>query len=466
MIFALKRTPHAGTPIPLRLPGPLLALLALGGVVGAMGGCGSPKSGHAYGLDERAPATAYLNMPHLGSGSMPPLLSQTGAFKDTRNLEPAYGLIPYDLVVAFWSDGAVKTRWVSVPGKIDFAPTGEWRFPKGTVFVKTFELPTDADQGAGKRRLETRLLVCDASGGVYGVVYKWRPDNSDAELLTGSLTEDITIRTATGETRQAWYYPSRKDCLTCHTSNAGGVLGVKTRQLNHNFAYPTGVTDNELRTWNHLGLFTPSFEESQLGRFSALAASNDASRTLEDRARSYLDANCSQCHRPGGTVAYFDARYDTPLDKQGLVNGPVVIDEGIDRPRVIAPHDIWRSIAFMRIDTNADLRMPPLARETIDQRGIELMRQWIESLPGREVLAPPTIEPAGGNFRTAVAVTLGAAEPGADIRYTLDGSEPGISDARFDKPIKLTTTTVLRARAYKDGFTHSITTQQLFVIGQ
>ena len=160
------------------------------------------------------------------------------------------------------------------------------------------------------------------------------------------------IKSATGEIQeQTWYYPSRQDCLTCHTASAGGVLGVKTRQLNRSFTYPTGVADNELRTWNHLGLFAPAFKDAEVGEFPALAAIDDTTRSLEDRARSYLDANCAQCHRPGGTVANFDARYDTPLEKQALIDGPVLIDQGIDRPRVISPHDIWRSIAYMRIDT-------------------------------------------------------------------------------------------------------------------
>ena len=95
------------------------------------------------------------------------------------------------------------------------------------------------------RRLETRLLVCNADGGVYGVVYKWRADLSDADLLETNLTESIPIRTAAGVRTQSWYYPSRKDCLDCHTANAGYVLGPKTRQLNRDYIYPSGVTDNE-----------------------------------------------------------------------------------------------------------------------------------------------------------------------------------------------------------------------------
>jgi mono/diheme cytochrome c family protein len=208
---------------------------------------------------------------------------------------------------------------------------------------------------------------------------------------------------------------------------------------------------------------------SPVGRIASPATPQtpaEYSRSLEDRARSYLDANCAQCHRPGGTIANFDARFDTPLADQALIDGPVVIDQRIDRPRVISPHDIWRSIAYMRVATVGDIRMPPLARETIDEKGVQLLGEWINSLPGRTVLPPPSIAPQGGTFTGPVEVTLQAAEPGAEIRYTLDGTVPGISDRLYDSPIKLSAPTVLRARAFKDGFTRSVATQQVFIIAK
>jgi uncharacterized repeat protein (TIGR03806 family) len=421
-----------------------------------------------YGLASRVETSPYLRMPSRADGAIPPLLSQTGVFSDTPKRIASPGLIPYDLNEAFWSDGAAKMRWISVPkGKIAFSPTGEWRFPAGTVFVKNFDLSTDAGPAGVLRRLETRILVRDSEGGVYGVVYKWRADGSDADLLTGAETEAIPVKAAGGEDRrQTWYFPSRQDCLTCHTANAGGVLGVKTRQINRSFTYASGVTDNELRAWNHIGLFEPAINEDAIRTYPALVAAGDTSRSLEDRARSYLDANCAQCHRPGGTIANFDARFDTPLADQALIDGPVVIDQRIDRPRVISPHDIWRSIAYMRVATVGDIRMPPLARETIDEKGVQLLGEWINSLPGRAVLPPPSIAPQGGTFAGPVEVTLQAGEPGAEIRYTLDGTVPGTSDRLYDSPIRLSAPTVLRARAFKDGFTRSVAAQQVFIIGK
>lgn len=428
--------------------------------------CSSPASSGVskpYGLDSR-PAPRVLSMPANSRGDFPRLLSETGAFQSVRDFVPEKSLIPYDLIVPFWSDGAVKTRWISVPHeKIKFSPIGEWVFPTGTVFVKTFELPLDENHPNAKRRLETRFIVRDDAGGVYGVTYKWRADNSDADLLETNLTEAITIKTATGVRTQMWYYPSRQDCLQCHSANAGYILGAKTRQLNRDFTFPSGVTDNELRTWSHLGLFDTNLDEASLSQLPALARMDDIHRSLEDRARSYLDANCAHCHRPHGTVAYFDARYDTPLAKQGLIDGPVLIDQRIDNPRIIAPRDIWRSILFMRADTVEALKMPPVARNEVDEAGMKLLRQWIESLPGPPVLPPPMISPAGGNFDKPVEVTL-ASEQGAVIRYTLDGTVPTKSDALYDKPFKLTASTILRVKAFKPGFTRSITSQEIFVV--
>ena len=445
----------------------ILAAALLASAAASAGAAGAAPQ--PYGLKAYAAPPPWLGMPHNVDGPMPALLSQTGAFKDVRTLSMAPGLIPYDLIVPFWSDGATKIRYMALPRgtKIGFSPDGEWSFPPGTVFVKNFEIATDEAHPQNRRRLETRLLVRDDRGGVYGVDYKWRADGSDADLLSGSQTENLTIRGADGSTRvQPWYYPTRENCLTCHNARAGGVLGVKARQLNHDLTYPGGVRDNELRTLNHLQLLDPAVTDAELRTLPTLAALDEDSRSIEDRARSYLDANCAHCHRPGGTVAYFDARYTTPLDKQQLLNGPVLINQGIDRPHVVSPHDIWRSIAYMRVSTNGDIRMPPLGRTTVDEHGVQLLHDWITSLPGKDVLVPPKIAPEGGSFAGAVSVTLSSPDAGAQIRYTLDGSVPGPDDPLYSDPIKVTGPTVVRARAYKDGMTRSITAESVFIVGQ
>src|SRR6185437_1294833 len=148
----------------------------------------------------------------------------------------------------------------------------------------------------------------------------------------------------------------------------------KTRQMNRDFRYASGVIDNQLRAWNHLGLFDTNLNETELSHLPRLADLSDTTRSLEDRARSYLDANCAQCHRPHGTVAYFDARFDTPLAKQGLIDGPVLIDQRIDRSRVVAPNDIWRSILLLRASSVDGLKMPPLAHNRVDESGMALLR--------------------------------------------------------------------------------------------
>ena len=63
-----------------------------------------------YAIASRIEAHPYLRMPARPDGPIPKLLSQTGAFKDTPRLVPSDALLPYDLIVPFWSDGAEKQR--------------------------------------------------------------------------------------------------------------------------------------------------------------------------------------------------------------------------------------------------------------------------------------------------------------------------------------------------------------------
>lgn len=422
-----------------------------------------------YGIERRSPTPAYLGIAGLEQGQFPSRLSQTEAFQDTARLVPSPTLIPYQLNVPFFSDDAIKTRWVSIPDSssgapapIDFSATGEWKFPPGTVFIKHFELGTDETAPGVRRRLETRLLVVDSHGGIQVATYKWRPDGTDAELLSTNLTELIQIRTASGLRTQTWNYPGRQDCRTCHTDLNGGVLGVKTRQLNGLMTYPGGATDNQLRTWNHLGLFGTPLEESTLAMLPALAPLTNATLDLTERARSYLDANCSHCHRPGGTVGNFDARYETPLERQNLIDGPVLIDQGVDHARVVVPRDIWRSILYLRPSTLEGMKMPPIAHERLDEAGLGLLRDWINSLPGTPALAPPEIVSTSSPSAGKAEIVVRHSEPGVKIRYTTDGSAPGSSDPVYEGPISVEFPVVIRARAYKAGFNRSIAAQQFF----
>jgi uncharacterized repeat protein (TIGR03806 family) len=359
------------------------------------------------------------------------LLSQTGAFADTPRLIPAPGLIPYVVNAPLWSDGAVKTRWMALPGeeKIAFAEKGEWAFPNGTVFVKHFELPVDEAHPDVRRRLETRLLVRDASGSAYGVAYKWRADNSDADLVTDAVTEDIAIHTASGATRtQSWYFPSQTDCIRCHTPAAGYVLGPKTRQLNGDMLYPaTQVKDNQLRALNHVALFNPPIDETKVAGLEKLTPISDASAAVETRVRSYLDSNCSQCHRPGGVHALWDARFETPLSTAAILNGLSINKLGIAGARVVRPGDVDHSVLYRRMNAlDPVAKMPPVARNTIDPVAVDAVRQWIAAMPPSGELPRPWIaddigpvgQPGDTTFvNNAFAVT----GSGGDIWDTADG---------------------------------------------
>ncbi len=333
-----------------------------------------------YGLETRPAIGPYLNNimpPKDGAFAFPPVLSATGAFRDLQTLTPVDGLIPFTVNSPLWSDGAIKTRWMAVPNdgppytaaeQIAFAPVGEWTFPNGTVFVKNFELTVNEQTGE-RKRLETRLLVRNSQGAVYGVTYKWRGDNSDADLLPGGLDEEIAVKTVSGATRiQRYTYPSRADCLFCHNQQANYVLGPKTHQLNGDFTYPsTGRSDNQLRTLSHVGLLNPAPREESLATYLRSVSVTNPSAPVQHRMRSWIDANCSHCHRPGGFGPGYDGRFYTPLANQNLINTYVKF------------RDLDGSQLHQRDNALDEFKMPPLAKNVVHENAMKTLRQWIAS---------------------------------------------------------------------------------------
>ena len=372
---------------------------------------------------------AYLNMPRTLDANftdVPQLLSQTGAFSNTANLTPSANLLPFSPNSPLWSDRAEKFRWVSLPAdtKVQWSAQGDWKFPQGTVAVKHFELPVDVNNPALTKRLETRLIVTKADGKIYGVTYKWRADNSDADLLMAGAQEDISVRQANGSNAtQTWFYPSPADCLSCHNAESSQILGLSTRQLNGNYTYPGGTTQNQLVHWNNRGLFTPALNNALVNTYDKLAALSDSNASLEKRVKSYLDTNCGHCHGTGNGGSQWDARFNTALGQMKVVNATTTgirnyeADYGIANAKVVEAGAPQQSILYLRdktIDPND--RMPPIGRALEHTEYIQVLDQWITSL-GAPSVAPP--RPAK---LTPVEATASSFQGGNTAPAAIDGN--------------------------------------------
>ena len=321
---------------------------------------------------------------------IPPTLDQTGALADLATLTPQPGVVPYALNVPFWSDNALKTRWFSVPNTnltIGFDRNANWSFPTGTVWIKHFELELTNGVGTSRQRLETRLLVKNATG-VYGVTYRWGNSTTNASLIPEEgLDETFVINEGGGILRtQVWHYPSRQECNLCHTPAGGYALGFNTAQLNRDFDYGTAIT-NQILALSRAGYFNTNV--TGIHTLPALAPHTNTAASLEYRVRSYLAANCVQCHQPGGAPqSLWDARFHIPTVAAGLIDGSLVDDLGNSSNRVIKPGSITNSVLLTRISTLGVGRMPPLASTVLDTNAIHLLSAWVTNdLPAYQSFA-------------------------------------------------------------------------------
>lgn len=343
--------------------------------------------------------------PQKETRPFPLKLSQTGLFESTKDHTPAKGLIPYSVNAPLWSDAAEKDRFIAIPGdsKIEFDsviyPHGPdyadrgWRFPDGTVLVKTFSIDTEQGNPASRKRLETRLLHYRKMPGnddEYGAqlwsgyTYVWNADQTDADLLESKgLDRTLTIDDASapgGHREQVWRFPSRAECALCHNMAAKYALGVTTLQMNKPHDYD-GQSANQLAVLDQLGLFQNKLPAAP-DTLPSLADYRDETGDLQLRARSYLHSNCAHCHRKwGGGNAEFELQASIPISQTLTVNTrPGQGTFNLKDPKILVPGEPDRSLILERMRITGLGRMPHIASKMVDDESVGLISDWIASL--------------------------------------------------------------------------------------
>ena len=315
----------------------------------------------------------------------PTLLSETGLFTLVEGHQTVPGLIPYTVNSPLWSDAAHKERFIALPGdsKIAFTPNRGWNFPDGAVLVKTFSLDLEDGTPASRHRIETRLLTRQ-QGEWVGYSYAWNEAQTEATLVqkTG-VDRTFTIQDARapgGKREQTWHYPSRAECMVCHSRAANFVLGLTALQMNKVHDYGA-VSDNQLRTLSHIGVFTEPLPNPP-EEYGKLVNPYNPQAPLDARARSYLHANCAQCHiGAGGGNALMELEFTTAPESTNIFGVvPQHTTFSIADAMLIAPGNPDRSIIYQRLLRRGPDQMPPLATSMIDDQAVKLFREWISQM--------------------------------------------------------------------------------------
>ena len=124
---------------------------------------GEDRAGELYLVDHDRTHQIYRlirNPAAKGRSDFPRRLSQTGIFASTRDHRPAPGVIPYVVNSELWADGATAERFLAVPGegRVGLDERGSWRFPEGSVLVRTVSSAGDGRASVSRRRVETQIL--------------------------------------------------------------------------------------------------------------------------------------------------------------------------------------------------------------------------------------------------------------------------------------------------------------------
>jgi uncharacterized repeat protein (TIGR03806 family) len=313
-------------------------------------------------------------------------LSDYGFFKgNLKELNPAEGVLRYELVTPLFTDYAVKDRFIIVPsGKtIRYTSTGVLDFPDSTIIVKNFAYRNQSNQ---KIMIETRLLVKDPAEKTWKVmVYLW--DSTQTDAVKHIIGAKIPIRLLDDEGQKIstlYQVPNTNDCKRCHmNSSVITPIGPKARNLNFVL---NGHQGNQLSEWVSQGKLAGLPELKEVAKLPDWKDSIHYS--VAERARAYLDVNCAHCHTQGGdamnTGLFLEYQQKDPAHL-GVLKSPVSAGGGAGGMNYdIIPGDAAHSILAYRMNsTEPGTAMPELARTIVHKEAVSLIATWINKMQVR-----------------------------------------------------------------------------------
>ncbi|MDN3203045.1 SO2930 family diheme c-type cytochrome [Algoriphagus sediminis] len=313
-------------------------------------------------------------------------LSTYGFFEgEITDLNATENVVLYEPASSLFTDYAWKSRFVYFPeGEVaQINEEEEIDFPEGTIIIKNFYYPEDfRNPKKGKRIIETRLMI-NGTKGWEAWPYIWNDEQTDAILKVVGGSTQVAFTNSDGQEQLIDYIiPNKNQCKSCHNkSEVMTPIGVKVKHLNNELNYGF-ETKNQLAFWSEQG-YLNGFKG--LEAHPAMINYETESLPLDQRAMAYLDINCSHCHSaegPASTSGLFLTYDQKDPMKLGINKTPVAAGNGAGSYIFdIYPGKGDESIMTHRMNsTEVGVAMPEIGRTTIHTEGVQLIRDWINSL--------------------------------------------------------------------------------------
>lgn len=297
------------------------------------------------------------------------------------------GGVPYDLTTPLYTDHAHKQRQVFVPpGQTVTYDADTLVYPTGTIITKTFYYVDNEATPTAVNLMETRVLINRGEFGWMRLPYIW--DNGVATLSLGGGVKQVSWVDAAGATQNLEYViPNINQCSSCHgVQQTDKPLGPEVRRLNSDYNYGS-VTENQISHWASEGILSGApADPSTAPRHPVWNDPSDG--TLHERATAYLESNCAHCHNStggrGSSTGLWLMADQALNDNIGLCKTPVAAGTAAGGFEFdIVPGNPDESIMIYRMNSlEAAVKMPELSKATVHTEGVQLIRDWITSLPG------------------------------------------------------------------------------------